>query len=109
MNIYNRIEDLCIAKGLNLNELSKSTNISSNTIYNWKNNHAIPTIPMLEQLCTSFDITLEQFFCGIDSLSLKQEEIEILKKWSCLSAMEKDTIFDLIDTFERLKREKVFR
>lgn len=106
-NIVSRINELCERKGWTYYELGNQSGVSQNTIYSWKNKGAIPKIPQLELIEKAFGLTLEQFFCGINAEGLTEEERGLLDKWSLLSEPEKNTVLNLMKTFELLKAGKL--
>lgn len=106
MDIQKRIEDLCETQGWSPYELSKKTGLSANTVYSWRNKKTIPTIPMIERICETFEITLGQFFFG-SLTELTEEENQLLEDWRCMSCLERDAINGLIHTYKLLKKEKL--
>lgn len=104
IDIVERINELLNKKGWTPYELSKQTGIASNAIYEW-NKGAVPTLSNVVKVCEALDITLEQFFCGIDSYKLKDDESKILQEWLLLSNLEKSAIMNMIETFKILKRD----
>lgn len=105
IDLVSRINDLLNKKGWTAYELSKQTGISTNTIYDW-NKGAIPSLSNVVKVCEALDITVEQFFCGIDNYKLTGDETKILNEWLLLSDPEKNAIMNIIDTFKILKRDK---
>lgn len=104
MDIIARINELMSKKGWTAYALSKQTGISTNTIYDW-NKGAIPSLENVLKVCDAMDITAEQFFCGVQSYKLSDEENKILQEWFVLSDLEKKAMFSMIDTFKVLKRD----
>lgn len=102
-DIVLRINELANKKGWSFYELSKQTGISTNTIYNWQKG-AVPSLSNVVTVCEAFGITVEQFFCGLDSYMLSDDEKKILQEWFSLSDLEKRAILDMIETFKVLKR-----
>lgn len=105
INLVDRINELISKKGWTAYELSKQTGISTNTIYDW-NKGAIPSLSNVVKVCEALDITVEQFFCGLDSYKLSEDEKRILQEWLVLSDLEKSAIMNVIETFKILKRDK---
>lgn len=105
INLVDRINELLDKKGWTAYELSKQTGISTNTIYDW-NKGAVPSLTNVIKICEAFDITIEQFFCGIESYKLTEDENKILQEWLLLSKLEKDAILNIIETFKILKRDR---
>lgn len=106
VNIIARINELLKQKGWTGYELSKKTGISTNTIYDWNRIGAIPSLTNVIKICEAMDITLGQFFCGIENYQLTEDENKILKEWFTLSELEKSAIENMIETFKILRRSK---
>ena len=105
VNLVDRINELISKKGWTAYELSKQTGISTNTIYEW-NKGTIPSLSNVVKVCEALDITVEQFFCGLESYKLSEDENRILQEWLMLSDLEKNAIMSVIETFKILKRDK---
>lgn len=101
--IIDRIDDLRKRKGWSKYELAKSIGVSTNTVYSWYRTGAMPSLHNVERLCESLDITYEQFFCGIGSYKLGEQENKLLQDWFVLSELEKQAVFQIIDVFKVLK------
>lgn len=57
----------------------------------------VPSIGTLEDICNGFGITLSQFFAtGSEPVSLNDEQVAILEKWSNLSDEQKKALLELI-------------
>ncbi len=90
MNVLKRIQELMEERNWTEYKLAKESNLSQSTISNLFHRNNTPSIPTIEAICGAFGITLSQFF--IDStktVSLKEEELELLQYWSKLSAEQK--------------------
>ena len=103
IDVVKRINELLAQKGWSDYELSKQTNISTNTIYAWNKTGAIPSLTNIVKVCEVLGITLGQFFCGTKNFRAPDEE-KILREWFSLSELEKETIRRMIETFQILKR-----
>ncbi len=105
IDLVKRINELASQKGWTGYELSKQTGISTNTVYDWQKG-VTPSLSNILKICEAMDITLEQFFCGIGSYRLTEDENRILREWMTLSDLEKKAILDMIEVFKILKRDK---
>ena len=103
IDLVGRINELLAQKGWSNYELSKQTNISTNTIYSWNKSGSMPSLANIVKICDVLGISLGQFFCGTEGYSLTDDEKNILREWFSLSDLEKDTIRKMIDTFKILK------
>ena len=104
IDVVKRINELLEQKGWSNYELSKQTNISTNTIYDWNKSGATPSLSNIMKVCEVLGITLGQFFCGTEQYELQPDEERILREWFSLSDLEKETVRKMIDTFQILKR-----
>jgi transcriptional regulator with XRE-family HTH domain len=79
--------------------LAKEAGISEGSLNNMFRLLNIPTIPTLEVLCKSFDITLSQFFMesGV-AVELTPEQSEMLDLWNTLSKEQKRALLELFRT-----------
>lgn len=105
INIADRIFELIDKKGWTAYELSKQTGLSTNSIYAW-NNGSTPSLSNVVKVCEALDISVEQFFCGMGSYKLTEDENKILNEWLLLSDLEKNAVMSMIETFKILKRDK---
>lgn len=104
IDVVKRINELLAQKGWSDYELSKQTNISTNTIYAWNKSGAVPSLTNIIKVCEALGITLGQFFCGTANCYRSPDEKRILREWFSLSDLEKQTIKRMIETFQILKR-----
>ena len=98
ISILNRINELRELKGWTKSELASHAGISTDSVYNWYKEETLPSLTNIELICKAVDITIEQFFCDIDSIP--EDEKELLNNWMFLSDLEKKAVFDLIDVFK---------
>ena len=103
MTIIEKIEQLNAERGWSLYELSKRTNIAEATIYTWKRKNKAPSIPVLEKICSTFGITLYQFFQDIGDNRLTDEQKEVLSMWSTLEPEEKTMIKNFVEYLRKIK------
>ena len=94
--IIERIEELRNMKGWSKYELAKYMGISPNSVYSWYRTGAMPSLSNIEKLCEAMNISIEQFFCGIGSYVLNDEENKLLKDWFVLSELERAAIFSIL-------------
>lgn len=78
--------------------LAKESGLSQSTIANLFRRNTLPSIPTLEIICSSFGITLSQFFSKDENNTLlSEEQIELLKAWSVLSAKKRKALMNLMN------------
>lgn len=98
MNILDRIDKLCSERNWTYYELSKQSGITSNTIYKWKNGSQ-PTIANLEKICDAFGLSMKQFFAGVESSDLSDEQNEFLNYFVLLNSRQKAIIKLMLENF----------
>lgn len=104
VDVVKRIDELCQGRGWSYYELSLRAGLSVNAMYNWKSKGSVPTIPIIEKICEAMEISIADFFMGVDNEDLDTDEKIIMNEWINLSETEKQTILHIIDTFNELKR-----
>lgn len=101
--VVERINELRIKSGLSKVALAKKIGVSANTIGNWSKTDSMPTLAVIERICEVTNVTLEQFFCGIDCGVDTGLTDRFLDEWRVLSETEKVAIEKVIDAFNELK------
>ena len=80
MNVQDRILELCKKQKISISKLAKAAGISETTAYDWFNeNKRMPTINVLEDVCSVFVISLSQFFSDVEFSDPSPQEIELLE------------------------------
>ncbi len=103
--IIKRIDELRKLKGWSKYQLAKCIGVSSNSVYGWYRTGAMPSLSNVERICEAMNITIEQFFCGVGSYSINEEENKLLQDWFLLSELERGAIFKIIEVFKFLKNK----
>ena len=106
MHVLERIKELMERKGWTCYELSMQTGISTNAIYDWFKIGAIPSLGNIIKICEAMGISLEYFFGGEDTHEPEAEERRLTEEWFALSDLEKQTIWNLLETFHILKNDR---
>lgn len=101
--IVARIYELISKSGINKVKLAEKIGVSRNTIQNWKKEDSLPSIYVIERLCETFNITVEQFFAGIDIPNIKSDDEKFLESWRLLSDEEKCAVDKVIVAFNKCK------
>lgn len=95
--ILKEITRLRLSRNWSEYELAIRSNLSPSTISTWYRKKQTPTIPSLEKICKGLGITLSQFFAeGEDTLSLTQEQREMLDSWSSLNEKQQEIFLALL-------------
>lgn len=67
MNVIARIDEIMKKQGLTDYQLSKLSGLSPSTISNMRIRNTVPTIPTLQSICDSLNVSMSQFFTEEDS------------------------------------------
>ncbi len=95
--IYDKVDALRLAKGWTIYELAKNASVAPTTIYNWRDRLSLPTLSLLEAVCSAFKITVIDFLLDEDELtSLTEEQKEVMRLWNTLSGEQKKSIISLM-------------
>lgn len=62
MDIVAKINEIMKQQGMNEYQLAKLSGLSPSTIRNINKRGTVPSIPTLESICSTFHMTLSQFF-----------------------------------------------
>lgn len=78
-------------------KITELSDLSENTIYNWYNKGAEPSLRALQSICKVLDVSMSELFCDEGEYVFTSREFELLKRFSKLSAKQKDLIFELVE------------
>ena len=93
-DILKEITRLRLSRNWSEYELAIRSNLSPSTISTWYRKNQTPS---LEKICKGLGITLSQFFAeGEDTLSLTQEQREMLDSWSSLNEKQQEIFLALL-------------
>ena len=92
MDILEKITQLREERGWSSYKLARMANIPQSTLSNLFNRENSPTMMTLTAICKAFDISLAQFFADIADARLTNEQSDLLKSWSLLSAHQKKLV-----------------
>lgn len=102
-DIVAKIYELIAESGISKTELAKRIGVSKDVIQYWKRENAYPAVPVIKRICEVFDISVEQFFCGMGRTDKISEEDKFLNSWRLLTDNEKRLISDAIVVFNEAK------
>ncbi len=105
-DIVARIYELIAQSGLKKSVFADKIGVSRNTVQNWKKNDSLPSLEVIERICKLFDITMEQFFCGVGRSESKKEEEKFLDALRMLNDAEKLAVKYCISAFKTAKAVK---
>lgn len=90
--LYDRIEELRIQRGMSVAKLNNLAGISHNTLSSWKQRGTMPKLDVLESLCYALDVPLSLLLYDVDADKLSGEETEVLACWKKLDASQKRAV-----------------
>lgn len=100
MDVSKKIRQLTRERGWTEYRLVKESGLPTSTIANIFHRGTTPSITTLEGICSTFGITLSQFFSEDDMVSLSTEQAAFLKLWSALTPRQRHLLFELLKTMQ---------
>ncbi|MGD9155521.1 MAG: helix-turn-helix transcriptional regulator [Bacillota bacterium] len=107
MEIFKKVKELCVSKGISISELEKEVGFSKSAIYRWNEN--IPSGDKLLKVAEYFNVTTD-YLLGkkppppehkFSDVSLDQRTLEIMFQITRLSETNKTIISELIQSMIR--------
>ena len=97
--ILAKIDKRRISKGLSIFRLTELSGLSENTIYNWYNNGAIPSVMALNSVCKILEISLSELFAteSKEVISLRQQEL--LKDFDIITESQQKIVLAIAREF----------
>ncbi|MBQ7780907.1 MAG: helix-turn-helix transcriptional regulator [Lachnospiraceae bacterium] len=96
MNVTQKIRQLAASRNWTEYRLVKESGLPASTIANIYHRNTIPSIPTLEIICSTFGITLSQFFSENDLIALSNEQEILLEQWALVSPNQRKILLDLL-------------
>ena len=103
MNTVERLKQLLKERNWTEYRLAKEGGLSMSTLQNIYKRNTIPTIDTLERICTTFGITLSQFFAEGETVDLSPELKRLFDGWVNLTLEQKQAVQTMIDAFNHDK------
>ena len=97
MNVIERIKELNAKREWSEYRLVKETGLPPSTVANIFHRDTVPSIATLETICAAYGISLCQFFAEGTSISLTEEQEELLDRWGMLTADQKAVLLNLME------------
>ncbi len=101
MDVRAKLLRLIHEKNWSYYRLAKESNMSWSTIRNMFERGTEPTLPTLEALCEGLGITLADLLVGYSSVSLTDDQKELLENWEKLEAEDRQLFMELLRSFNR--------
>lgn len=102
MNVLHRLIELQNQRGWSDYKIAKEAGLSPNTVSNIYRRNNTPSLTTLEALCKAFGITMSQFFAEDEMVELSPELRNLFEKWTALSNDQKNAIWQVINTYEKI-------
>ena len=61
MNIFDKVNSLCVKKHISVTKLEKSVGFGCGTIFNWRKGKGSPTVANLQKVADYFGISITKF------------------------------------------------
>ena len=103
MNTVDRLKQLLKERNWTEYRLAKEGGLSMSTLQNIYKRNTIPTIDTLERICTTFGITLSQFFAEGETVDLSPELKRLFDGWVNLTLEQKQAVQTIINAFNHDK------
>ena len=100
MNVLERIERLMQQRNWTVYRLKKESGIPQSTLAHVFRKDSEPTISTLETICTTFGITMAEFFADGEFVPLTEEQRKILDKWAQLNSEQKQLLLSMIENMK---------
>ena len=97
MTVQERIIELLKKKGWTKYRLAQETGLYQTTVYDWFNDKGYtPDRKSIELICAAMNISLPEFYSGIDEGELDGEQMLVLQLFAKVPSGKKQLVFDLL-------------
>lgn len=97
MDIHERILELIKKENWSLYKLSEKSGIYKTTVYDWYNDkHYTPSRNSIELICAALNISLTEFYSGIDEGELDGEQMHLLDLFAKVPKEKRKVVFELL-------------
>lgn len=99
MTVQERISELMNKKGWTKYRLAQETGLYQTTVYDWFNDKGYtPDRKSIELICAAMNISIVEFYSGIDEGELNGEQALLLQLFAKVPESKRQLIFDLLRT-----------
>ena len=99
LQIVDRINDICRKKGIKKKDVSEALKLPDNCFSNWSARGTIPAGDICLKIAEYLNVSIEWLICGKEG-GLNNEERWLLSQWKNLDAVQKDTVWTLLNKWE---------
>lgn len=97
MTVQERIQELLKQRGWSKYKLAKEAGFYLTTVYDWFNEKGFtPDRKSIELICAAMDISLTEFYSGIDEGKLSGEQTLLLELFDKVPQSKRKVVFDLL-------------
>ena len=97
MTVHERIIELLKKKGWTKYKLAQETGLYQTTVYDWFNDKGYtPDRKSIELVCAAMNISLVEFYSGIDEDELDGEQTLLLQLFAKVPKEKKKVVFELL-------------
>lgn len=101
MEIIEKIKSYMNQRGWSQKELARRAGLPQSTVNSMFRRGKAPSLPVLQDICRAFEITLRDFLCDNETpATLTREQLELFDKWSACTPEQKELLSKLIDQFK---------
>ncbi len=99
MTVQERILELIDKKGWTKYKLAQETGLYKTTVYDWFNDKGFtPDRKSIELICAAMNISIVEFYSGIDEGELNGEQALLLQLFSQVPESKRPLVFELLRT-----------
>lgn len=99
MTVQERILELMEKKGWTKYKLAHETGLYQTTVYDWFNDKGYtPDRKSIELVCAAMNISIVEFYSGIDAGELNGEQALLLQLFAKIPDNKRKLVFDLLHT-----------
>ena len=92
-----KLKALINEKHLTIFKVTELAELSENTIYNWYNKGAEPTVHALQAVCSVLDVPISLLFAENEVEQLSIQENNLIKKFRKLSESKRNVVVNLVN------------
>ncbi len=99
MTVHERIIELLKKKGWTKYKLAQETGLYQTTVYDWFNDKGYTSDrKSIELICAAMNISLVEFYSGIDEAELDAEQTLLLQLFAKVPKDKRKVVFELLRT-----------
>ena len=88
--VNQHIMEICKQRNLSIYRLAKMSDMPYSSLNNMIKHRHVPTIYNLIKICNGLNISLSQFFAGIEDNVLSSEQQDVISLWDLLDSKSKE-------------------